>query len=263
MIALPKPEGSLAVSDFPDLVQALYACHATGKLTLTNGGVGKNVVLENGQLVFASSSSVDDRLGELLLRRRRISLRQLVEAGQAVGPGKRLGAILVEQGVLTPKELVRAVVEHTQEVIYSLFAWTEGRYRFDVGPEASPEAITLKMSTPDIIMEGIQRIESWSRIVRAIGGIGARYLRTGDSLTALAEMNLSPERAALLETWSGVKTVGELCDGADLPDIDCCRCLWAFRVIGAVRSLELPPPAAGVEVDADGLGSLLVPENPR
>jgi hypothetical protein len=262
VIALPKPEGSLAASDFPDLVQALYACHATGKLTLTRGGVGKSVVLENGCLVFASSSSVDDRLGELLLRRRRITLRQLTEAGQAVAPGKRLGALLVEQGVLTPKELVRAVVEHTQEVIYSLFSWREGRYRFEAGPEASREAITLKMSTPDIIMEGIQRIESWSRIVRAIGGIQARYLRTGDSVTALAEMSLSQERAALLETWSGVKTVSELCEASSLASFDCCRCLWAFRVIGAVRCLELPAPAAGVEVDADGLGSLLVPGNP-
>jgi hypothetical protein len=262
VIALPKPEGSLATSDFPDLVQALYACHASGNLTLTHGGVGKSVVLEDGRLVFASSSSADDRLGELLLRRGRINLRQFVEAGQAVAPGKRLGAILVEQGVLTPKDLVRAVVEHTQEVIYSLFGWTEGRYRFEAGPEATREAITLKMSTPDIIMEGIHRIESWSRIVRATGGIGARYLRTGDSLMALAEMSLSPEQAALLATWNGVKTVGELCEASSLPDFDCCRCIWAFRVIGAVRSLEIPAPAEEVEADADGLGSLLASGNP-
>ena len=41
-----------------------------------------------------------------MLRRGRITLRQLVDAGKAMLPGKRLGTILVEQGVLAPKDLV-------------------------------------------------------------------------------------------------------------------------------------------------------------
>jgi hypothetical protein len=261
--ALPKPEGSLAASDLPELVQTLYACRATGQLTLTHGGVGKSVVLEGGRLVFASSSSTDDRLGELLLRRGHITLRQLVDAGRAVVPGKRLGAILVEQGVLAPKDLVRAVIDHTQEVIYSLFAWTEGRYRFQAGPEASKESITLKMSTPDIIMEGIRRIESWGRIERATGGIEARYERAEGVEAAVAEMNLSAEQIALLYGWQGVQTVGEIVSASRLSDFDCCRCLWAYRVIGAVRRIDRPAQTAGVEVDADGLGSLLAAEPHR
>ena len=45
---------------------------------------------------FASSSSPDDRLGELLLRRGRLTFRQYADAGKAIVPGLRLGAILVE-----------------------------------------------------------------------------------------------------------------------------------------------------------------------
>ena len=90
-------------------------------------------MVQEGRLVFASSSSPDDRLGELLLRRGRITLRQFADAGRAVGPGKRLGTVLVEQGVLTPKDLVKTVVDHTQEIIYGAFQWTEGQYRLQEG----------------------------------------------------------------------------------------------------------------------------------
>ena len=64
-------------------------------------GVEKSVRVQEGRLVFAHSSSRDDRLGEVLLRQGRITLHQYVAAGRAISKGKRLGAILVEQGAST------------------------------------------------------------------------------------------------------------------------------------------------------------------
>src|SRR5439155_20516762 len=123
-----KPQGSLAEHDFPELIHALSESRWTGLLTLTHMGVGRSVTVQEGRMVFAASTSTDDRLGELLLRQGRIGLRQYADASAAVGPGKRLGAVLVEQGILTPKELVRGVVEQTQEIIYGAFQWTDGQY---------------------------------------------------------------------------------------------------------------------------------------
>jgi len=117
--------GSLAERDFPSLVHDLSEQRWTGILTLTHAGVGRGVTIQDGRLVFATSSSPDDRMGPLLLRRGRITLRQLEAA--VVSPGKRLGAALVEQGVLSPKELIAAVVEHTREILCGAFQWTEVR----------------------------------------------------------------------------------------------------------------------------------------
>src|SRR5262245_25966117 len=135
-----KTQGSLAERDFPDLLQSLHEMRWSGLLTLTQVGVGRSVSVQEGRLVFASSSSPDDRLGELLLRLGRISLSQYLDAGKGVGPGRRLGTVLVEKGFLSPKELVKAVVEQTQEIIYSAFQWTEGQYRLQEGG-TSAEAI--------------------------------------------------------------------------------------------------------------------------
>lgn len=247
-------EGSLVQRDFADLVQDLAERRWTGVLTLTNGGVGRSITVQDGRLVFASSSSPDDRLGELLLKRGRISLRQFVDAGKAVAPGKRLGTILVEQGVLEPRDLVRGVVDQTQEIIYGAFQWTEGRYRFQEGTTA--ETITLNISTPDLIVEGIRRIEAWSRIDRAVGGIGARYDRPGGYETVAAKMDLAEEKLKLLTRISEERIVEDLCAESSLPDIDVCRTLWAFRVIGLVRLLD-PPRRAKPEIEDDGLGMVL------
>jgi hypothetical protein len=252
-----KPQGSLAERDFASLVQALHEKRWTGTLTLTQAGIGKSVTVQEGRLVFASSSSPDDRLGELLLRRGRLTLKQLSDASRAIAPGKRLGAILIEHGALAPKDLVRSVVEHTQEIIYSAFQWTEGQYRLQEGP-SSAEAITLKISTPDVIIEGIRRVDSWSRVNAAVGGLEARYTQGVRSLETT--MTLTPERTALLDALATEKTVEELCGTTPLSDFELCRTLWAFRVIGVARRTDAPPvPSSSSEIEDEGLG-LVLPE---
>jgi hypothetical protein len=249
-----KTEGSLVQNDFPELVQHLHERRWTGVLTLTHVGIGRSVAVQDGRMVFASSSSPDDRLGELLLRRGRLTLRQFVDAGRALVPGKRLGTVLVEQGILSPKELVRAVVDHTQEIIYSAFQWTEGRYRLQEG--VTSEAITLNISTPDLIMEGIRRIDSWVRVDRAVGGLAAQYEKAEGSEPIAAKMALSEEKLRLLTGLSGVLDVETICASSPLKDFETCQTLWAFRVIGLVRRMDTPPEVA-IAPEDDGLGSVL------
>lgn len=253
-----KLQGSLAERDVPDLIQALHESRFTGVLTLTHMGVGRRVIVQEGHLVFATSSDPDDRMGELLLRQGRLTLRQYVEAGRAVVPGKRLGGILVEQGLLAPKELVKVVTEQSQQVIYRAFEWTEGQYRIQEGVE-SAEAITLKISTPDIILEGIRRLESWTRIQRAVGGIEARYERTPGYENELPALTLSLEKLNLLVSLHDAADVQTICDSSPLPDFEVCRTLWAYRVIGVVRRVDAPV-VAEPSVDEDGLG-LVLPED--
>jgi len=249
-----KPEGSLAERDVPELVQVAHERLWTGVLTLTHMGVGKTLHFHDGRLVFASSSSPDERLGELLLRRGKISLRQLSDAGEAVAPGKRLGAILVERGLLGPKDLIKAVTDHTQEIIYGAFLWTEGRYRMQE-QAASSETITLKMSTPQIILEGIRRIEAWSRINGGVGGLRAQYCRAEGYEAALRGVVLSPEQTAILSRLEGTRNVDEICADSQLGSFEVCRTLWAYRVIGVVRRMDAPAPRPAAE--DDGLGFVL------
>lgn len=253
-----KPQGSLAERDVPDLIQALHERRFTGVLTLTHMGVGRRVIVQEGRLVFATSSDPDDRMGELLLRQGRITLRQYVEAGNAIVPGKRMGGILVEHGLLTPKELVKAVTEQVQHVIYRSFEWTEGQYRIQEGVESS-EAITLKISSPDIILEGIRRIESWTRIRRALGGLEARYERAPGYENELPALTLSLEKLNLLVTLHDPADVLAICEGSPLPGFEVCRTLWAYRVLGVVRRVDVPPVSEPA-IDDEGLG-LVLPED--
>src|SRR3990172_12054762 len=98
-----KDRGSLVERDFPDLIHDLYDRRWSGVLTLSNMGIAKTILVEQGRLVFASSSSPDERLGELLLKQGRITLKQFVEAGKRVGAHPKPGAVLVETNLFPPQ----------------------------------------------------------------------------------------------------------------------------------------------------------------
>ena len=165
-----KSEGRLDEQDLPDLIQELSRERWTGTLRLEKDDDRIGIVAEDGQLVFASSSTPDYRLGPRLLRRGVITLRQMEDAGRALSPGKRFGTVLVEKGMLEPKELVRGVIDQTRDIILLAFQWSTGSYRLEPGPPAG-EAITLNISTPELILEGISQIEAWSRVERGCGGL--------------------------------------------------------------------------------------------
>lgn len=248
-------EGSLATKDIADLVQQLYEQRWTGLVTLSHRGLVRRIAVQAGRLVFAQSSNPDDRLGERLLRQGRISLQQYLDAGRSVAPGRRLGGIFVEMGVLSPKDLMRAVTEQAEDVIYGAFQWTEGRYRLQAGLD-STEAITLKMSTPDLIMEGLRRVDSWTRIMRAVGGPEAEYVRSEDYERIIGEMTLSFERLTLLTGLHESRSVLQISEESTLPDFDVCKTLWAFKVVGAVWRVNAPAEEQGLG-DDDGLGAVL------
>jgi hypothetical protein len=232
-------------------------------------GIGRSLGLQGGRLVSAASTSPDDRLPELLLRRGRITVAQFVEARRLVTPNRRFETVLVEQGLLGAADLMKAVVEHTQDIIYKAFDWTEGRYRLTPAEDKRPEGVALKMRASDVILEGIRRIESWARVCRGIGGLEARYVRAADYESLAAEMTLSLEKLSLLTDLNEEDDVQTICASSSLAGFDVCRSLWAFRVIGLVHRVDVPArsvTAADAGIDDDGLGlalaSRVVPEAP-
>lgn len=246
-----KSQGRLEDEDVPHLMHDVSQTRWTGVLRLEKAGERIGVTVEDGRLVFASASNPDYRLGPRLLRRGVITLRQMEDAGKQMSPGKRFGTVLVEKGFIEPKELVRGVVDQTRDIILLAFQWTKGEYRLEPGPAAG-EAITLDMSTPQLILDGISQVEAWSRVERGSGGLAAHFAPVPGSEPLFKQLTLDVDQVALLRSVKGTRDVESLCAESVLNHFEVCRNLWAFSVIGLVRRL-----GAVVPLDEDGLEFVL------
>src|SRR6266699_6720246 len=100
-------EGVLSTTTFPGLVYSILSRKETGVLSLTGDTSEKSIYIQSGRPVFATSNDRDDRLGQIFFKTGLVSLEGLMGSlERAAEEGKRLGTVLVEQGLIQPHDLV-------------------------------------------------------------------------------------------------------------------------------------------------------------
>ena len=238
--------GSFEGTSIPELLKSVLSSGETGVLTFRKGNITKTVHLHMGRVVYARSSDPDERLGEDLLLRGKITIRQYLEASQLIAPGRRLGTILVELGALEPEDLIGAVEHHVREILLDVFTWTTGEYELLMTDPGNEDVVALSMSTEALILDGIRRTRAWSRIFAGIGGdLDAVPMPTGNN-DALLRVELTDEEQEILAQVNGRATVEQLCQVSYLSHLETCRVLWALMVLGMVRKGQ-PNEAAARE----------------
>ena len=226
--------GDIETSSIPELLRSLLSSGETGVLTVRNGEYVKTISIDRGRIVYAASNNPDERLGESLLVRGKLSVRQFLEASKLIRPETRLGAILIELDALGPDELMPAVEHQVREILMELFNWTRGDYELvirDLDPEG---LVVLNMSTENLILEGIRRSKAWSQVTRAIGEIGTVFVPTHNT-EVLYKLDLTSEEQEILDHVNGRSTVEHICDVSYLSNFETCRILWALQVLGIIR----------------------------
>jgi hypothetical protein len=223
--------------DMPDVLLKVCETGKTGLLRFASAEAEKTLFVREGEIIFAKSTSLDDRLGEYLLRNGKISIPDLMRVATEVRPGRRLGTVLIENNILEAKELVQAVVGQVRAIILSLFRWTEAWYGFNE-EDLPNETITLNMPTTRLIIDGIQLIDSWRRIAQGVGELSSVYRRVPGNEGGLRTLRLDGGTLEVLELLSDPLSVEQVCISSPLPDLDVCRHLWIFRCLGWIEQID-------------------------
>ncbi len=255
----PAPlSGRLAENGLPGILTHLHRIKTSGTLSVSREDVIKNLYIKNGEIIFASSNYEGDRLGEVLLKAGKISVKQFETASKALSKTKkRLGGILVELGYLKPKDLFWGVKYQVREIVASLFDLADGSYEFLPGEIPPGEVITLHMSTANLIMDGVKRINDWTRISRGIPPMEAVLRPTSDPLKLYQDVDVSPEEKRILGLFDGKRTIKEVITSSDIGDFEALKAVCAFFSIGMLeedngkldKNQKPASPAEGPAID--------------
>ena len=244
MTAAPAMRGDLSARGLPQVVRPLVRARKTGVLRCTRDRFVKTIYISEGRLIFATSTDPDDRLGEMLMRKGLITYRALEDSVQALQAGKRQGTILVESGAIRSRDLVQGVAEQVQEIVHGLIQWDAGQYEFVEGDLPSKEVIVLRMSTGDLLLEGIRRVHRWSRIRAGAGGLDQKYTLAADSSAIVSSLSLQKDELNVVASLDGVMTLEEICAASRQIDYIVCRSVWGLWAAGV---LDRVPQDAVVE----------------
>jgi CheY-like chemotaxis protein len=215
--AVAATEGRLE-DNLPHLITAFWLAQQTGELTLQKGKVKKTIYFEQGRPCFSISNLVTDRFGPFLVRVGKITSAQL-ELCQAAAnsTGRRTGDVLVEMGLLKETEKLYYVAQQVKAIVYSVFGWEEGQYRFHFADRAAQEAIKIDLHPANLIVRGVKKLYKPERLYRLLSPED-HLIPTPQPAYGLHEVELERWEAELLPRVDGTRTLAELIHLAQRPE---------------------------------------------
>jgi tetratricopeptide (TPR) repeat protein len=247
-------KGSLKEASLPDVIQLLFLGRRTGCLALADRHNFGTIYLDEGLITFASIVNRRDRLGDLLIRKGRITAEQLQKA-IATQEGDRehkLGEIFIGLGILTRAELEEYMRIQIEEAVYYLFTWTSGTFNFEAGVRPETEDFLVRISPEALLLEGARRVDEWSLIEKKIPSFDLIFSVDREHI-GQSDPTLSPEQQRLLPLIDGTRDVQQLIEESGLVEFEVGKALYGLITAGFAHrvgtSTAAPPKANDSRVE--------------
>ncbi|MEK7238462.1 MAG: DUF4388 domain-containing protein, partial [Nitrospirota bacterium] len=234
---IDKLSGSLKDFQLTDILIGIQRSTKTGILEIKSGSTVREIFIENGDMIFATSNNEDDRLGEILVKEGKITLEEYNQSSLLLmKTGERLGKILVELGCLTPKELFEVVRHQTEEIILSLFSLQEGRFEFQEKPiPQREEIITLRISVANIIYHGIKRITNFAHIKQMCPPIDYVLNISPNPMDIFQALTLEDVDKNILSYVNGLYSIKIILLLSPVKDFETLKTICALLSVGLIK----------------------------
>jgi hypothetical protein len=228
-----------------DLLQFLAVGRKTGTLKIARGTIVKEIFLENGLIIGSSSNDPREYLGQMLLHYGKIEEAQLQAAMESQRQsGGKLGEILALRGFVRQADVIEVLHTRTLEIIYDLFIWEEADFEFFDKDPLPPDLIRIQVEATAVMMDGIYRIDEWSRY-RTVIPSDRTFFELIPGWTQ--SLNASKEiRQVLFQVEKGM-TAAEICYNMHTSLFHAFALLFELVNQGAIKVAgEAPAPVAEV-----------------
>lgn len=221
-----------------DVLTGLQRSTRTGILEVKSHSVTRKIFIKNGDIIYSSSDSEDEQLGEFLFTKGKITWEQFqLATGMMLKTQQKLGKTLVEMGHFAPKDLFQAVRTQKEEIILNLFRVFSGSFEFRE-QISEPNILTFPMKAANIIYRGIKRISSFTALSKICPPLDAVLNFSSDPLDLFQSIVLTPSDKEILSLINGAVTVRSILTRSPLKDFETLKTLCAFIKIGLITVRE-------------------------
>jgi len=143
----------------PVILKKILKDKADGELIVGGKNLKKNLFFIAGDLIYAKTNLLEERLGEILFKIGKINRAQFLNINQLIkNNGKRLGKILVQKEILNQRDLFFALVYQCRSIATSTFTLISGEWDFINKTPDIPEDSRFNVGLPGVITEGANKI---------------------------------------------------------------------------------------------------------
>ena len=253
-------QGNLETFKLPDILQLLSQSRKNGTLGIQRDNDIVMVYFTEGQIIYAYGPRQTYHLGQMLKSRGKITAVQLSEAVKLQTEGgknsKRLGHILMEMSVIDRADIIEVVTEQVEELLFSMLSWETGSFKFYENQYPTDEEVTVKLSTENIILEGLRRLDEMNHLRDSLPAMDARLSIAQTFEGHRIDVALSPEEWNLLALIDSRRTIRDIIEVSNLSEVESLKRLAALKMAGLVMEVETDESDMTSDTQAGGINRL-------
>jgi hypothetical protein len=222
--------GNIDPKSFPFLLMDLHRQGATGSLKVEGPAYPKALYYRSGRILFGSSNDPKDQLGAILIENGKISPEQLSDVNTKVGPGNPLAKVLAESGFVSQRELGEAARIKVERILSDIIGYTTGVFEFEDGvlPKG---AVDLKLATEKLVLASVRRIADRSFVLRHLESLEVVLaLRPGPEMA-----EVRPEVGELPTYLNGQRPLKEAARLARVDEFEAAKIACGLLFLGIVE----------------------------
>ena len=157
--------GRLATFSIAELLTWVANERRTGALVLRRTSREKRIYFAQGEIVACLTDSTTEYYGQHLLLEGHLDPDTLMNClMHCQEEGKRLGVVLVEQGILDRKLVEQTLAEQIEDLIRDVFLWNRGIFFFQEDLPPAEEILAQPIDTLAVVLEGTRWVDELKRI---------------------------------------------------------------------------------------------------
>jgi hypothetical protein len=230
-------EGSLSRFSVAEIFQLLSFSRKTGTLGLQVSEEVAMVYFRSGNVIYAYTPQQKAPLGELLVEQGILNGRQLTGAlaEKAKNPNRRIGEILVAMGFVSRSQMEEAVRRQVEELIYRILHWESGNFKFYEEEFPTEEEIFIHISTENLILEGVRRIDELDRVKQKLPEFDTVLTVKPIPAQRIRDVALKSDEWNVLALVDGRKDIYQIVERSSLDQLSTLKNLAALCLAGLVE----------------------------
>jgi hypothetical protein len=244
-------KGNLETFFLNSILQLLSNDQKSGVLQVKNQQKKVKIYFKDGDIVYATGSQRESRLGYQLQRKGTISrekLHECLESGQK--EKKALGKVLVEKGYITAKKLEEIIHNQIEEIIFDLFIWEKGDFEYKDAKLNLQGMVITRLNVIKVLLEASRRVDEMS-VLRKYIPSDKIIFRTAEHVHDNTEIKLNANEWKALRLIDGSRSVRQIIDKNGYDDFLVYKTLYSLISSGLIENSPTQVPEEKAQAKPD------------
>lgn len=245
-------KGNLRDFSTTQLLNLINLARKTGTLTIEGNDMAQ-MAFKEGKLIDAQmgKNGQGNHLARVLAEYGKLSTEQvhIIETRARGTSDKQLGHMLIQAGYVTQSDIIQSVRQHVLGVVYKLFTWADGPFRFEANQLPSSERIVIPIDLESVIMEGSRRMKEWERLQEDLPDLDIALRFTERPDARLRNINLTVEEWRVVSFINPRNSVRQIARANNMSDFQIRRIVYGLLQAGLVEIVVPPPPPVPVSTE--------------